>query len=123
VLGERITPERAVSALATVQACDAIFNVVPTRWMDADLDHLRVPRRSRYLFGTVKAASAAGLLLGLKRPGLGRLTARSLVAYFVLAIGAHLRIRDRPVRYVPAVAMLGWSALAVRCYESPSPRV
>jgi hypothetical protein len=42
-----------------------------------------------------------------------------LVVYFVLAIGAHARIKDRPARYVPAVAMLGWSALAARCFSSP----
>ena len=109
-----------VLALVGVQVCDALFNVIPSRWIEADLEHLRVPQRSRYLFGSVKAASAVGLLEGLRRPALGRLTARLLVVYFAFAIGAHARIKDRPVRYAPAVAMLGWSILAVRCY-SPRP--
>ncbi|HMC51628.1 MAG TPA: DoxX family protein, partial [Acidimicrobiales bacterium] len=70
-------------------------------------------------FGAVKSASAAGLLVGLERPRLGRLTAKALVAYFTLAVGAHVRIKDRPLRYAPAVAMLSWSGLAVRCYPAP----
>ena len=120
MLGKSITSKRVVGTLVGVQVGDALFNVVPNQWLEADLEHLRVPRWSRYLFGSVKMASAAGLLVGLRRPGLGRTTARLLVAYFVVALGAHKRIHDRPLRYAPALGMLGWAALASRSFATLS---
>ena len=122
MLGNVITPKRVVLALVGVQVADALYNVMPSKWIEADLEHLRVPPRARYLFGSVKGASAIGLLIGLRRPAFGRLTARSLIVYFALAIGAHVRIRDRPARYAPALTMLGWSALALRCFPRSSVR-
>lgn len=119
MLGSRTTPKRVVVGLIGVQLFDALFNLVPSRWMDADLDHLRVPHGLKYVFGSVKAASAAGLLIGLRRPAFGRLTARALVTYFVLAVGAHVRIKDRPARYAPALGMLTWSAAANRYFATP----
>lgn len=116
MLGEAITRRHVVTALVGVLAVDALFNVVPNSWMEADLNHLQVPRGFRYLFGSVKAASAAGLLIGVKRPRLGRLTAWLLVAYFVLALLAHARIGDRPIRYAPALGMLAWAVAAGRCF-------
>jgi hypothetical protein len=56
------------------------------------------------------------LLVGLRWPRLGQLTAWSLIAYFIVAMGFHARARDAPVRYAPAAAMLGWSVLALRAY-------
>jgi hypothetical protein len=109
-------PRRALLALVGVQVLDALVNAVPNQWVTDDLEHLKLPRWSRFMFSAIKAASAVGLLLGLKWPKLGRLTARCLVAYFLLALGAHARVKDRPLRYGPAVAMLGWSALAIRFY-------
>jgi hypothetical protein len=107
---------RLVVALAGVQVADAAFNLVPSRWIEADLEHLQLPQDLRFLFGTVKAASAAGLVVGLRFPTLGRFTARALIGYFVLALVAHVRIKDKPVRYAPALAMLGFSAMALRCF-------
>lgn len=118
MLGKAFTSKRVVATLAGVQALDALFNVLPSRWIEADLEHLRLPQRFRYVFGSVKAASAGGLVIGLSRPQLGRTTARWLVAYFLLALGAHKRIHDRPVRYAPALAMLGWSAVAERWFAA-----
>jgi hypothetical protein len=117
VLGRIIEPRRLLIGLVAFQILDALVNAVPNRWAEAELERLRIPVRMRLLLAVVKATSAVGLLVGLKAPALGRLTARALLAYFVAALGAHARAKDRPLRYGPAVAMLGWSALALRCYR------
>ena len=111
-----------VTRLVVVQLGDAVFNLFPTQWLRDDLDHLGIPQDLRLVFPVVKTASAAGLLAGLKWPALGRLTARGLVAYFVLAMGFHARAKDRPLKFVPAAGMLGWSMAALRAYPVPARR-
>jgi hypothetical protein len=117
VLGRRIEPKRLLVGLIAFQVLDALVNAIPNRWIKADLERLKIPVGFRLLFAVIKGTSAGGLLVGLKAPAFGRLTSRALVAYFVVAIGAHARAKDRPWRYGPAVMMLGWSALAVRRYR------
>ena len=99
----------------------ALYDVVPNRWFEEEFERLRLPRVFRGLFVVSKSSAVAGLLIGLRSPKLGRLTTRALVAYFVLAVGAHARVRDEPVRYVPALVMLAWSALATRTFSNLSP--
>ena len=112
--------KRIIFGLVSVQVADGLFNMFPTQWLKEDLEHLGFPWRFRLVFPMVKAASVAGLLGGLRWPRLGRITAQALVAYFVLAIGFHVRAKDGLLRWSPAAAMLGWSALAVRAYEGGS---
>jgi len=107
---------RVVAGLIAVQLGDAVFNTIPTQWLTDDLDHLGIPQDLRVVFPIVKSASALGLLAGLKWPGLGRVTSRAMVLYFILAMGAHARVKDPAWRFVPAAAMLGWSIAAVRTY-------
>ena len=101
----------SVSALAIVLGLDAVYNVIPNRWVDEDLDRLRVPRALRFVLASSKGAGAVGLLLQDRRPGLARLAAGCLVLYFSLAIGAHARVHDDAWRYASATALLGWSGL------------
>ncbi len=115
-------PRRVVTGLAVVQLADAAFTAVPTRWLKDDLDHLGFPERLRFLFPVIKGGSALGLLGGLRWPRLGRLTAVALVAYFVAAMGFHARARDKAVRYLPALGMLGWSAATLSTYRGAPPR-
>lgn len=91
-----------------VQAGDAIACAIPLQIIDRDLRRLGVPDRIRPVIPTAKALSAVGLVVGLRRPRLGALTAAALVLYFVLAIGAHARLRDEAWRYGAAIGMLGW---------------
>jgi DoxX-like family len=109
-----------VTGLAVVQIADAAFNVAAREWMRANLEHLRIPYGYRHVFPIVKTASAAGLLAGLQWAPLGRLTARLLVVYYILAMLAHYRVKDPVKNYVPAAAMLAWSALAQRTYTTPT---
>ena len=104
--------------LVGVQAADAVFNAVPTQWLRDDLDHLGIPQDLRVVFPVVKGASALGLLGGLRWPRLGRVTAAAMVVYFVLAIGAHARVKDGLLRYTPAGAMLVWSVRALLAFEA-----
>ncbi len=103
--------------LAAVQLADAAFNAVPNEWVKDDLDHLGFPEDLRFVFPVIKGASAVGLIAGLRWPRLGRLTGTALVGYFVAAMGFHARARDGVLRYVPAAAMLVWSARTAGSYR------
>ena len=54
----------------------------------------------------VKGAAALGLLSVRWFPGLARLTTAMLTLYFVLVVGAHVRVRDKVVNALPAAALL-----------------
>lgn len=114
----RFATRRRVLGLVGVQVGDAVFDAVATDWLREDLKRLRVPWKLRPVFPVVKLASAVGLAGGLRWPRLGRVTADLLVLYFVLALGAHARAHDSPVRYAPAAGMLGWAIAARRSFES-----
>lgn len=53
-----------------------------------------VPASLLFLLGALKAAGAAGLLVGLAVPAIGTAAAVGLVLFFVLAIATHLRAHD-----------------------------
>jgi hypothetical protein len=51
-----------------------------------------------------------GVRPGWRWPALGRLTATAVVAYFLTALGFHVRAKDPVRNYLPAVGMLAWAA-------------
>jgi hypothetical protein len=110
-----------VFGLAGSLVLSALYDSVPNQWFEAEFEHLRLPRWFRSLFVLAKTSAVTGLLIGLRSSRLGRLTAHALVAYFMLAIGAHVRVKDEAVHYVPAVAMLAWSVLATRTFVTAPP--
>ena len=57
-------------------------------------------------FPVAKAAAAVGLLSVIRFPRLARLTTAMLTLYFVVAVGAHIRARDRIVNTIPAASFL-----------------
>jgi hypothetical protein len=114
-------PQVVVIGLAGSLVLSALYDSIPNHWFEEEFEHLRLPRWFRLLFVLAKTSAVAGLLVGFRSSRLGRLTTRALVAYFVLAVGAHLRVRDRPVRYVPALVMLVWSGKALNTYPTGSP--
>ena len=67
--------KRLVLGLVAVQLGDAVFNAIPNQWLIDDLDHLGFPQDLRFIFPVIKSGSAVGLLVGLKRPRIGQLTA------------------------------------------------
>jgi hypothetical protein len=60
-----------------------------------------------------KMLAAVGLLVGLALPQVGLVAAAGLVVYFVLAVGAHLRVRDSLADTSGALVLVVLSALTV----------
>jgi hypothetical protein len=120
--GRAVAARRTVRPLIAVQALDAVICAIPIRAVREDLDRLGVPEELRSVIPAVKALSVIGLLIGLRRPSVGRVTSAALILYFVLAIGAHARIRDEAWRYGAAIGMLTWSWRAWRSFSiEPAP--
>ena len=87
-------PEWPVVVLAAISAVDGLLCIKPAAFIAACFEDVRWPRRLWWLMPPVKFAAAAGLVAGIWIPYLGTVTSLALVAYFVMAIGAHVRARD-----------------------------
>ena len=72
---------------------------------------LRIPVSSMIPFGIVLGLAGAGLLVGLAVPWVGVAAAAGLVAYFVLAVAAHLRVRDFQLAWPLVFLVLAAAAL------------
>jgi len=101
-----LTSPKTYAALAVFQAGDAVACAIPLPLIARTLDTLAVPQNIRWLLPASKAASVVGLLAASRIPALARLTTAMLTVYFVLAVGAHVRARDRIVNAVPAASFL-----------------
>jgi len=60
------------------------------------------------VLGLIKVAASVGLIVGLDGNVVGT-AAAGLSIYFILAVGAHVRVRDRLSGTVPALVMLAIS--------------
>ena len=87
-------PVWPVVVLAVIQVVDGLICLRPIEPIARCFADVGFPRRWWWLFPVIKFAAAAGLLAGIWLPGLGLVTSAALVAYFVLAVGAHVRARD-----------------------------
>jgi hypothetical protein len=106
-----LTSPKTYAALAAFQAADAVACAIPVPPIAKALDALDIPQNIRWLLPASKAASVVGLLAASRIPALARLTTAMLTLYFALAVGAHLRARDRIVNAVPAASFLVTYAL------------
>jgi hypothetical protein len=106
--------------LAAFQAGDAVACAIPLPLIAKILDDLSIPPEVRWVLPVAKSAAAIGLLSVVRFPGLARLTTAMLTLYFVLAVGAHIRARDRIVNAVPAASFL--VTYAVMTANGPSER-
>ena len=82
-----------VAALANGYA--ATLNFVGAESVKVVADRVQVSRAWMVPLGTVLGAGAVGLLTGFAVPALGTAAAVGLVLYFICAVTAHLRVRDR----------------------------
>lgn len=101
-----LTSPKTYAALAAFQAGDAVACAIPIAPIAKFLDDLDVPPNVRPVLPAAKAASAVGLLSVTWFPALARLTTAMLTVYFVLAVGAHLRAKDKIAKAVPAASFL-----------------
>src|ERR1700722_4580697 len=99
-------PPKTYAALAAFHAVDAVAAGVQVAPVKKVLDDVGVPEEIRPVFPVVKAAAAVGLASVTRFPGLARLTTAMLTLYFALAVGAHLRVRDKVVNAIPAASFL-----------------
>lgn len=74
-------------------------------------DRVQVSRRWMVPLGTLLAAGAIGLLAGFGVPALGTAAAIGLVLYFICAVTAHLRVRDRQIGGAVFFLLLAAAAL------------
>ena len=82
-----------LAAVATGYA--AALNFAGAESVKLVADRIQVSRGWMVPLGTVLASGAAGLLTGFAVPALGTAAAIGLVLYFICAVTAHLRVRDR----------------------------
>jgi hypothetical protein len=113
-----VTSPKTYVALAVFQAGDAVACAIPVPYIAKALDNLGVPPGIRWILPVVKAAAAIGLLSVFRFPALARLTTAMLTLYFVLAVGAHIRARDRLVNAIPAASFL--ATFAAMTLNGPS---
>src|SRR5947209_18433696 len=106
-----LTSPKTYAGLAVFQAGDAVACAIPIPPIAKALDQYGVPPNIRWILPVAKAASAIGLLSARQIPALARLTTAMLTLYFVLAVGAHVRVRDRVVNTLPASLFLFTYAL------------
>ena len=74
-------------------------------------DRVRVSRGWMVPFGTLLASGAVGLLVGFAVPALGTAAAIGLVLYFICAVSAHVRVRDRQIGGAVFFLLLAAAAL------------
>ncbi len=85
----------ALAAIANGYA--ACLNFVGAESVKVVADRVHVSRGWMLPLGTVLASGAVGLLTGFAVPALGTAAGIGLVLYFILAVTAHLRVRDRQI--------------------------
>jgi hypothetical protein len=115
-----LTSPKTYAALAAFQAGDAVACAIPAPPIRKTLDNLGVPDSVRPVLPAVKAAAAIGLLSVSWFPALARLTTAMLTLYFVFAVGAHIRARDKVVNALPAASFL--ATFAVMTVKGPDRR-
>jgi hypothetical protein len=99
-----------LAALANAYAASLKF--VGAQSVKVVADRVQIPRRWMVPLGIVLAAGASGLLVGLVVPALGTAAAVGLVLYFVCAVTAHLRVRDRQMGGAAFSLLMAAAALA-----------
>jgi hypothetical protein len=110
-----LTSRRTYVALAAFQAGDAVACAIPIPYIAKSMNTLEVPPDTRWVLPVVKTASVLGLLSVNRFPALARLTTAMLALYFVLAVGAHIRVRDRVANTIPAMSFLAtYTAMTVK---------
>ena len=98
-----------LAALANGYA--ASLNFVGAESVKVVADRVQVSRRWMVPLGVLLASGAVGLLAGFAVPALGTAAAIGLVVYFICAVSAHLRVRDRQIGGAVFFLLLAAAAL------------
>lgn len=98
-----------MAALAIAYAASLDF--VGAESVKVVADRVQVSQRWMIPLGTLLASGAVGLLAGFAVPAFGMAAAIGLVLYFICAVTAHLRVRDRGFGGAVFVLLLAVAAL------------
>jgi SNF family Na+-dependent transporter len=101
----------ATTLAALANGYAASLNFVGAESVKVVADRVQVSRGWMIPLGTVLACGAVGLLTGLVVPALGTAAAIGLVLYFICAVAAHLRVRDRQIGGAVFFLLLAAAAL------------
>ncbi len=107
------------TCLAALACAYAVYaNLSHAAFVAGTAQRLGLPASLMVPFGMLLGAAGAGLLAGFAVPGLGTAAASGLVAYFVIALAAHLRAHDFhlgwPLTYLSLAATALATSLAYR---------
>ncbi len=89
----------------------ASLNFVGAESVKVVADRVQVSRGWMVPLGALLASGAGGLLIGFVVPALGTAAAIGLVVYFICAVTAHLRVRDRQIGGAVFFLLLAVAAL------------
>jgi len=89
----------------------AFLNFVGAESVKVVADRVHVSQKWMIPLGILLALGAGGLLIGLFVPVLGIAAAVGLILYFICALSAHIRARDRGVGGAVSFLVLALAAL------------
>jgi len=98
-------------AAALANGYAACLDFAGAESVKAVADRVRVSRRWMVPLGTLLACGAVGLVAGFAVPALGTAAAIGLVLYFICAVTAHVRVRDRQMGGAVFFLLLAVAAL------------
>jgi DoxX-like family len=96
---------------AVADGYGAALNFAGAESVKVVADRVHVSQKWMLPFGTLLAAGAVGLLLGVAIPAVGIAAGIGLVVYFICALAAHIRARDSGIG--AAVTFLAMNAAAL----------
>ena len=100
-------------SLGALQAMDLVVTVTSPKYGRAHLDHLGVPRTLRPALPVIKLSAAVSLVASAGRPRARSLVGRVLVAYYLAAVGFHMRAGDPAKEAAPAAACAAMAATLI----------
>jgi DoxX-like family len=89
----------------------AALNFVGAESVKVVADRVQVSQAWMVPFGMLLTSGAVGLLTGFAVPALGTAAAIGLILYFICAVTAHLRVRDRQLGGAVFFLLLAVAAL------------
>ncbi|KUI38297.1 DoxX family protein [Mycobacterium sp. GA-2829] len=107
--------QRTYQALGVYMALSAVVEALEPGFIARTRETVQLPPHVRRLVWPLKAAAAASLLAVRPCPGVARLGAGTLTGLFVLAVAAHIRVRDLSVAMLAAAVNAAvFAAVSVR---------
>ena len=111
--GMRITYVAITIVVALANSYAATLNFVGAESVKVVADKVRIPQKWMIPFGILQTCGAVGLLVGFALPALGAAAAIGLVIFFICAVSAHIRVRDRKVAGAVSFLVMAVAALVV----------